>query len=174
MRPHLRSPRQRPATHPQVARPRATNVRSLRTRGVGWRRRAIAIATSAMIASACTAAAAGPEEVLRSYIEAYNANDVDGLEELFAEDALMTGHPFGPHADGVDKILDVHAADRAAASNETPYEISNVEVTGNTVSWDHVWTNGNGASYCAEGHKAVIEDGKIVSWEFAPNPHPCP
>ena len=77
----------------------------------------------------------------------------------------------GPVPAVVDPLA---AADRAAAANQTPYEISNVEVAGNTVSWDNVWTNGNGASYCAEGHKAVIEDGTIVSWEFAPNPHPCP
>lgn len=174
MRQHLHTLPQRPSFQTEVLQAGATNDRPAGRRRFGWHRRAIAVAVTAALASACTPASAGPEEVLRSYIDAYNANDVQGLEEVFAEDALMTGHPFGPHADGIDTILNVHAADLAAANDETPYEVSNVEVTGDTVSWDHVWTNRDGVSYCAEGHSAVIEDGKIVSWEFAPNPHPCP
>lgn len=173
MRHHLRTPQRRSALEPDSCPSGVMSGRSARRPRVGWRQLAFAISFSAVAASACSGADVGPEQVIRSYADAYNANDVDGLTELFAEDALMTGHPFGAHADGIDTILNVHAADRAIAAVETPYEISNIEVTGNTVSWDHVWTNRDGSDYCAEGHSAVVEGGKIVLWEFAPNPYLC-
>jgi hypothetical protein len=64
--------------------------------------------------------------------------------------------------------------ERGDAADVNPWKISNIQVTGNTVTWDHVWTNDLGEDWCAEGHSAVIEDGKIQSWAFAPNPEPCP
>lgn len=150
---------------------------SLSTNRFGRRAIAIAVACLALLASACSGAAAtpGPEDVVQSYVDTYNADDLDGLMDLFAEDAVLTGHPFGPaRAEGLDAIRSVQAADRAAAAAESPYEISDVEVTDNTVTWDHVWTSGDGEDWCAEGNAVVVEDGKIVSYEFPANARPCP
>jgi hypothetical protein len=52
------------------------------------------------------------------------------------------------------------------------YTISNIEVTGSTVTWDHVWTRLGREVFCAEGHTAVVEGGKILSWTWA-KPHGC-
>lgn len=65
--------------------------------------------------------------------------------------------------------------DMNAAATEDAYTVSNVEVTGNTVTWDQVWISGAGDEHCLEGQSAVIEDGKIVLWTWpAGDGVPCP
>ncbi len=93
---------------------------------------------------------------------------------LFSEESVVTGHPFEARSVGLAAIRAVQVEDRNSAATDNPYTISNVEVTGDTVTWDHVWTSDSGQDWCGEGHRVVIEDGKILSWDFAPNPHRCP
>jgi hypothetical protein len=119
---------------------------------------------------------ADPATVIQDYINAYNAGDLDAVMALFTEESTITGHPFHPvggTSKGLVSIRALHESDRFAAATVNPYTISNVEVSGSTVTWDHVWTNRNGENWCAEGHQAVIEDGRIMSWAFAPNPRIC-
>jgi hypothetical protein len=54
----------------------------------------------------------------------------------------------------------------AAAGGSDPYSIANVEVVGDTVTWDHRWTNSDGDDWCAAGQSAVVEGGVIVSWNW--------
>lgn len=96
----------------------------------------VAIACSAIVVAACSGAAAGPTEVVEAYIDIYNAGDIDELTEVSAEDAVLSGHPFAPEAEGIDAILSIQRSDRASAAEEAPYEISNVQATDNTVDTD--------------------------------------
>jgi hypothetical protein len=49
-----------------------------------------------------------------------------------------------------------------------------LEVLGNTVTWDHVIANNQGDEFCVTGHSAVIEDGKIISWQWPDGGFDCP
>ena len=109
------------------------------------------------------ATAQGPAAIIEAYIEAYNANDIDGVMALFSEESVVIDAPLDPQASGQSRglrqIRSLHRADMRSAADENAYTISNVEVSGNTVSWDHVWINEDGTEWCAAGHSAMIEDG---------------
>lgn len=108
----------------------------------------------------------GPAATVEGYIAAYNEGDIDEVMAFFTEDSVVIGHPFAPESSGLAEIRAVQIRDLLAAAAEDPYTISNVEVSGNTVTWDHVWVSDAGESYCQYGHKAVVEDGKFVSWRW--------
>lgn len=107
-----------------------------------------------------------PAGVIEDYRIAYNNGDIDAVMALFSEESVVTGHPFSSESTGLLAIRNLHLQDIAAAAEEDAYEISNTEVSGDTVTWDHVWTNSAGDEYCISGQSAVIEDGKIVSWTW--------
>jgi len=54
----------------------------------------------------------------------------------------------------------------AAAASENAYTISNVEVSGNMVTWDHLWVNEVGEEYGQVGQSAVVEEVIILSWTW--------
>ena len=114
---------------------------------------------------ACGGGAANPEETVHAYINAYNAADVDGIVDLFAEDAVIRGHPGGSFS-GSAQIRELHEEE---ADGTVTYAISNVVVDGNSVSWDHVWSgedNGEPFEFCVNGHVADVEEGKITFWQW--------
>lgn len=119
---------------------------------------------------------------LDAYLSAYNAGDIDGVMALFSEESVVIAHPtqdyvgepFATESRGLAEIQDLHMADLNAAANENAYTISNVEIIGNTVTWDHLWVNSQGMEFCKSGNEAVIEDGKFVSWTFPGGGSACP
>jgi hypothetical protein len=114
-----------------------------------------------------------PAATIEDYRTAYNAGDVDGVMALFSEESVMTGNSFFESA-GLTEIRAVWVEDINAAATEDAYTISNVEVTGNTVTWDQVWIGGEGDKNCIEGQSAVIEDGKILLWTWSSRDVSCP
>ena len=117
-------------------------------------------------------------DTIAAYVEAYNAGDIDGVMALFSEESVVSNSPLDPQVDGqsqgLAEIRSLHRADMTSAAGENAYTISNVQVSGNTVSWDHVWVNNVGTEWCAQGHSAVVEDGIILSWTFAGATQRCP
>ena len=112
--------------------------------------------------------------VVASYVAAYNAGDVDTLVELFTDDAVIAGHPGGDY-EGVAEIRTLH---EDGADATVAYDISNVAVDGDTVTWDHHWgeTDDNGLiidGNCVEGHTAEIEDGMFALWEWPVTDFQC-
>lgn len=137
-------------------------------------RRALVPVIIVALAAGCSPAQADPESVLREYVQTYNAGDADGLRDLFAEDAVVSNYPLPPHRyEGRDEVLAMLASERADAAEQRPWSVTGVSVDGDTVTWNDVWTNSAGQSWCAEGQTAVIEDGRIVEWEVAPGVHMC-
>ncbi len=106
-----------------------------------------------------------PAEVVQGYVAAYNAQDIDAVMAFFAEDAVIIegaerfegGEAI--RAGELDKF-EVHAPGGDA------YSISNLVVTNNTVTWDHLF-KGTAHTCVGTGDEAVVEDGRIVLWTFA-------
>lgn len=114
-----------------------------------------------------------PGAVVASYVAAYNAADIEAIVELFDEDAVIANHPGGTFT-GTEQIRSLHEGE---ADGTVSYTISNLEVIGNTVTWDHVWSgeedNGEPFQNCVEGHTAIVENGQIVSWTWPPTDFQC-
>jgi hypothetical protein len=127
----------------------------------------VAVLMGLMLASC--AAATDPASTIEKYIDEYNSDDIEGVMALFSEESVLVGQPNGnldgTPVEGLTEIRDLQVRDRAAAAPDNPYTISNVEVTGTTVTWDHAWT-GNSNTWCVSGQSAVVEDGVIVSWTW--------
>lgn len=125
--------------------------------------------------------AAAPLEVIDTYRIAYNAGDIDEVMALFTEESTLIDHPtalFGGVGDGgntltgVDEIREANVVDRATAAQSSAYEFVNVRLADGAVLWDHRWVGLNGAEWCGHGHRAVISEGRFVTWSYA-DPQPC-
>ncbi len=114
-----------------------------------------------------------PSQTISAYVTAYNAHDIDAVMAFFTEESVVTDHPFAVEAAGLSSIRILHSQDIRSAAESNAYRISNVEVTGDTVTWDHVWTNDQGEKYCKQGQSAIIEDGTILVWTWPAEDFSC-
>jgi hypothetical protein len=133
---------------------------------------AVAVVAVAVVATVNTGddiAPAGtsddPAEVLNQYIAAYNSGDIDAIMAAYTEDSVLYGYSDSEIA-GLTALRTMWTDDRAHAASTDPWSISNVEVDGDTVTWDQVWVGNEGESACMEGQSAVIKDGKILTWTW--------
>ena len=131
----------------------------------------VAIALAAM---GCSSDGDDAGEVVEQYVEAYNSGDIDAVMAVFTDNSVVYGHPFSPESAGLTAIRSVQIDDLAAGAATDAYSISNVEVNGDTVTWDHVWVSSSGDEICQEGQTAVIEDGKILTWTWPSADSTCP
>jgi hypothetical protein len=112
--------------------------------------------------------------VIEAYEAAYNSGDIDAIVAVFSEDAVITDHAmFRGELTGPAEIQSLHLDDMSRAAEGDAYSISNVEADGDTVTWDHVWTDNRGEEWCLEGQSAVVTEGKIVTWTWPTKPHRC-
>lgn len=117
--------------------------------------------------------AGDPVATIESYSSEYNAGDLDGVMALFAEDAIMTGHPAAARVTGNADIRAVHADEVGGPGK---YTLTNVTAAGTTVTWDHVWggnDNGEVFRFCVEGLSATVENGLITSWTWPDTDFQC-
>lgn len=138
------------------------------------RRLLTVIMCGAVLLAGCGDAEAEPASVIERYIAAYNTGDIDGLMAVFSEQSVITGHPMAARAEGLEAIRNMQIQDLNAAAVVDAYSISNVNVSGKTVTWDHVWTSGDGREFCQKGHTARIEDGRILTWTWPSGGFDCP
>jgi hypothetical protein len=152
-----------------------------RTAGLSWRQTAMVVVGAAAILmlvgcgddDSSDTADSDPAQVIEDYRIAYNSGDIDAVMAFFSEDSVVSGHPVTPDSTGLTAIRNLHVDDIARGAQTDAYKITNVEASGDNVTWDHVWTNNEGTDWCAEGHSAAIANGEILSWAFAPDPQPC-
>ena len=118
----------------------------------------------------------GPAGVIEDYTAAFNAGDIDAVMALFSEESVLSGHPFGIgfESTGLSAIRALQVERLGETTREDALTNSNVEVTGNTVTWDQVLTSDGGAQFCIQGHSAVVEDGKILTWAWPGGGFDCP
>lgn len=128
----------------------------------------------ALAATGCSSESSDPAAVIEQYVAAYNSGDIDAVMEVFTEESVVYGHPFSSESAGLTAIRSVQVSDLSAGATTDAYSISNVEVSGDTVTWDHVWVNSGGEEFCQVGQTAVIDDGKILTWTWPPSDSPCP
>lgn len=123
-----------------------------------------------------------PAEIIEALRVSYNTEDMDSLEALFTEESVIIDHPstlfqgFGSDGKslvGLQEIRDGNEFDRENAAPGEAYEFVNVEVDGDTVTWDHAWEGANLAEWCGEGHSATVVDGKVMTWNYSPDTQPC-
>ena len=134
----------------------------------------LATVVATLIIGACGGDEVDPAMVIEDYIGAYNGGDIDAVMAVFSEDSVVTGHPFVPEAAGLAAIRALQTQDIESAAVQDAYTISNVEVTGDTVTWDHIWTKRDGVQFCQQGNSAVVKDGKILSWKWSTGGFDCP
>ena len=132
------------------------------------------IVAIAVAAAGCSSADEDPEDVINGYAEAFNEGDIDAVMAFFTEDSVVTRHPLARERTGLTQIRALWVQSRQGAASENATSISNVEVNGSTVTFDHVFIDDTGDNFCVEGHSAVIEDGKILSWTYADDFVDCP
>lgn len=116
---------------------------------------------------------ADPAAVVEAYRVAYNEKDLFAVMDLFAEDAVMTGHPFAARAEGIAELTRIQREDIDFSAQSDAYQFVNVRVEGTTVTFDHVWHSADGRCVTGEGQKLVVEDGKIVRWDWGSGGIPC-
>jgi hypothetical protein len=112
--------------------------------------------------------------VLESYTEAYNAGDIDAVMTFYTENSVLYGYPGTSETAGLTAIRELQTHDLADAASTDAWSISNVEVDGDTVTWDQLWVDKAGENHCMEGQSAVIKDGKILAWTWPSDNSPCP
>jgi hypothetical protein len=121
------------------------------------------------------AASMTPAETIEGYAAAYSAGDIDPVMAFFVEESVVTGHPSGSTLSkivGLAAIRDIHSE----VGEGVTYTILITDVAGNTVTWNHIWSgfeNGEPFRTCQNGHTAVINDGKIMTWQWPASPIGC-
>ena len=101
--------------------------------------------TAALVLAACSdgdgSGSSGdldPAEVVEGYVSAYNAQDIDRVMTFFADDAVII-----EGAEGIEGAAAIRAGELAKFEVHAPggeaYSISNLVVTGDTATWDHVF-----------------------------------
>ena len=122
-----------------------------------------------------TEGALSPAEVLDLYENAVNARDLDAIMLLYADDAVVIGHPTGPDvATGHDEIRSAENASliQMADRDGQVFWLTQREFDGDVASAGHVWYSFN-ACFAGAGDRIVIEDGLIVEWDRGSNSQRC-
>ena len=114
-----------------------------------------------------------PAEVIKQYIAAYNSGDIDAMMAAYTEDSVLYGYSDTSEVAGLTALRAMWTGDLAEAASTDAWSISNVEVDGDTVTWDQVWVDNAGENHCMEGQSAVIKDGKILIWTWSSVDPPC-
>ena len=141
-----------------------------------WTRAALLLTLTVVLAAGCAGDDADPADVLQAYVDAYNVHDLDGVVAVFAEDAVVTGHPLdgrNSRATGLEEIRDLESRDMSLSVATDAYEMTDVEVSGNRVSFGHIIHHRSGACFAGAGHSLVVEGDKIVRWDWG-TPRTCP
>lgn len=114
-----------------------------------------------------------PATLISEYRIAYNSADIERIMALFTDDSVVVGHPLQSRSEGLAAIRSLQRRDLARAAPVDAYVMSRIDVAGDTVTWDHRFTNAHGDRWCADGNRAVVSDGKILNWTFAHSVDRC-
>ena len=105
---------------------------------------------------AFTTSEPSPVEVVEALEEAFNAQDIDAIMALYAEDAVWINS--GGAWKGAHKIRLAYGLD---LSEEGTIDNTNIRMEGDTVLYDCQLIDKSGETYKMEKYEAVVENGKI-------------
>ena len=111
---------------------------------------------------------ADPAAVLTDYLEVFNAEDAEAVMVFYAEDAVIEGHP--DHTDelatGKSEILVIETEMQVHQGSTGTMEYINMEVSGDTVTFDNIFHNGSSECFSSTGSVMTVEGDKIalIGW----------
>ena len=124
----------------------------------------VALVLGACQSVALTTSEPSPVEVIEALEEAFNAQDIDAIMALFAEDAVEI-NSVGAWK-GADKIRSSY---NLALSAEGTIDNTDIRMEGDTVLYDCHLIDKNGETFLVEKYEAVVENGKIKTNFLAKN-----
>ena len=128
------------------------------------RRLLTTVISLALILAACGGDDSDAAAVLTEYLEVWNAEDAEAVMVFYAEDAVLEGHPSDPDGltTGKSEILAIEELlDRFQGSTGT-MEYVNMEVSGDTVTFDNIFINEAGECFSSTRPVATIENDLIT------------
>ncbi len=128
-------------------------------------RRLIATVMSlALILGACGGDDSDPAAVLADYLEVWNAEDAEAVMVFYAEDAVIEGHPVDTDglATGKVAIFSIEAQMDAFQGSTGRLEFINMEVSGDTVTFDNIFHNAEGDCFSTKGNEMTVADDMIT------------
>ncbi len=117
-----------------------------------------------LILGACGGDDSDPAAVLADYLEVWNTEDAAAVMVFYAEDAVVENHPNadGVTATGKSEILVIEVSMDGFQGSTGMMEYINMEVSGNTVTFDTIFHNARGACFSSTGAETTIEDDLIT------------
>jgi ketosteroid isomerase-like protein len=118
-------------------------------------------------------AADDPAAVLADYLEVWNAEDAEAVMVFYAEDAVVENHPARAEIEGIPnvdgktmtgraQILLIEEGMQGFQASTGTMEYLNMEVSGNTVTFDTRFINGSGSCFSSGGSETTVENGLIT------------
>ncbi len=111
---------------------------------------------------------ADPAAVLADYEDARNEGDVDALMALYADDAVIVGHPLN-NSGGAQGVTETRLLERGVPSfqrSTDATEFINLEVSGNTVTFEQRFFNDTGECFGSNGNIVTVKDGRITRYQW--------
>ena len=107
---------------------------------------------------------ADPAAVLTDYLEVFNTEDAEAVMVFYAEDAVLEGHPedTGDVSTGKLEIFPIEERMQGHQESTGVMEFINIEVSGDTVTFDNIFHNGDGDCFSSAGHEVTVADDKIT------------
>jgi hypothetical protein len=144
------------------------------------RRSLVGFASFALVVAACSDDddndQADPTAVLADYEDARNAGDVDAVMALYADDAVVTGHPLDAGdgaANGVDEIRALEDLVPDIQRAEDAAEFINIETSGNSVTFDMRFFPAGSSCTGSSDHEVTVTDGLITFYAWGTVDEPC-
>jgi hypothetical protein len=121
-----------------------------------------------LTAVGCSSSSEDPESVLRAHEAARNSGDVDAVMALYAEDAVVEDHPLDSDevATGVAEIRRYELQFPAAIDPTGGIEYTELEVSDNTVTFNHKFVNTDGDCFGGTGDQVTVENDKITLYNW--------
>ncbi|MGI9622686.1 MAG: nuclear transport factor 2 family protein [Acidimicrobiales bacterium] len=118
----------------------------------------------AVVAAGCSSSSDDAADVLDDYLEVWNAEDAEAVMVFYADDAVLEGHPSDSDglATGTTEVLAVETTIDGHQGSTGTMEFLNIEVSGDTVTYDNIFRNAEGECYSSAGTRTTVEDDKIV------------
>jgi hypothetical protein len=127
-------------------------------------------AAFALVTAACSdddsdsADDSDPAAVLTDYLEVWNAEDAEAVMVFYADDAVIEGHPSDTDelATGKSEILVIETTMQGFQGSTGTMQYINMEVSGDTVTFDDIFHNAEGDCFSSTGSVATMKDGLIT------------
>jgi len=123
-----------------------------------------AVIAVGLVLVGCSSSSSDPATVVADYLEVWNADDGEAVMVFYAEDAVVQNHPDVARvtATGKAEILAIEESMHSHQGSTGSMEYDNMEVSGDTVTFDNIFINESGTCFSSAGSEITIEDGLIT------------